>query len=59
MTAYDRLAYLYGERDTSFCAARASVIRRYEPALALAKAEYAAFVEARQAAAKETPRVDL
>ena len=54
MTAFDRLAYLYDERDLSLCAARASVIRRYEPALALAKAQYAVVVKARHAAAKET-----
>ena len=48
MTAYDRLAYLYDERDLSLCAAKTSVIRRYEPALALAKAQYAAALAARQ-----------
>lgn len=49
MTAYDGLAFLYAERDARLESAKAAIVREYEPAIALRKAQFAAHVAERQA----------
>lgn len=55
MTAYDGLAYLYAERDARLESAKAAIVREYEPAIALRKAQFAAHVAERQAAMETQP----